>query len=255
MTALQERGVHPPVLVRFPQLIDRQLETLQRAFKTAIETFNYRGAYTSVYPMKVNSRRATVARICEAGRRYGVGLEVGTKAELCIALSMLGESGGPIICNGYKDTDYIELAAAASEAGYNVVVVFERPREYEIIGELRAKGLPCPRPRRAGEAQRQRHGPLGGVVRRPVEVRSHRFGPAGRHPAAEGLQAAGPAPAAALPSGLPDHQYPELQAGAAGSAPFLRRAQGVGGAAGHPWTWAADSASTTTAATARRTPA
>ena len=145
VTLLQQRGVRPPVLVRFPQLIDRQLKTLQRAFKTATETFDYRAAYTSVYPLKVNSRRATVARICETGRRYGVGLEVGTKAELCIALSMLGNSRGPIICNGYKDTAYIELAAAASEAGYNVVVVFERPREYELVSELRAKGLPCPR--------------------------------------------------------------------------------------------------------------
>ena len=144
VTLLQQRGVRPPVLARFPQLIDRQLETLHRAFRTATRTFDYRAAYTSVYPLKVNSRRSTVARICETGRRYGVGLEVGTKAEFCIALSMLGESGGPIICNGYKDTDYIELAAAASEAGYNVVVVLERPREYELIGELQARGLPCP---------------------------------------------------------------------------------------------------------------
>ena len=145
VTRLQRQGVYAPVLVRFPQLIDRQLETLHRAFTTATETFNYRAGYTSVYPLKVNSRKATVERICETGRRHGVGLEVGTKAELCIALSLLGNSGGPIICNGYKDTAYIELAAAASEAGYNVVVVFERPREYELIAELRAKGLPCPR--------------------------------------------------------------------------------------------------------------
>ena len=145
VTRLQRQGVRPPVLVRFPQLIDRQMETLQRAFKTATETFDYRASYTSVYPLKVNSRRATVSRICEAGRPHGVGLEVGTKAELCIALSMLGNSRGPIICNGYKDSAYIELAAAASEAGYNIIVVFERPREYELVSELRAKGLPCPR--------------------------------------------------------------------------------------------------------------
>ncbi len=144
VTLLQQQGIHPPVLVRFPQLIDRQLETLHRAFKTATRTFDYRADYTSVYPLKVNSRRSTVARICETGRKHGVGLEVGTKAELCIALSMLGHGGGPIICNGYKDTDYIELAAVAGEAGYNIVVVFERPREYELISELRAKGLPCP---------------------------------------------------------------------------------------------------------------
>ncbi len=144
VTRLRRQGVRPPVLVRFPQLIDRQMGTLQRAFETAIRTFDYRGSYTSVYPLKVNSRKATVSRICEAGRPHGAGLEVGTKAELCIALSMLGDSGGPIICNGYKDTAYIELAAAASEAGYNVVVVVERPREYELVSELRAKGLPCP---------------------------------------------------------------------------------------------------------------
>ena len=145
VTRLQRRGVRPPVLVRFPQLIDRQMETLQRAFKTATETFDFRGSYTSVYPLKVNSRRATVARICAAGRPHGAGLEVGTKAELCIALSMLRDSTGPIICNGYKDSAYLELAAAAGAAGYNIVVVFERPREYELVAELRAKGLPCPR--------------------------------------------------------------------------------------------------------------
>ncbi len=145
VTRLRRQGVRLPVLVRFPQLIDRQMETLQRAFKTATETFDFRGSFTSVYPLKVNSRKATVARICEAGRPYGAGLEVGTKAELCIALSMLRDSPGPIICNGYKDSAYLELAAAAGAAGYNIVVVFERPREYELIAELRAKGLPCPR--------------------------------------------------------------------------------------------------------------
>ena len=145
VTRLRQQGVRLPVLVRFPQLIDRQMETLQRAFKTATETFDFRGSFTSVYPLKVNSRKATVARICAAGRPYGAGLEVGTKAELCIALSMLRDSTGPIICNGYKDSAYLELAAAAGAAGYNIVVVFERPREYELIAELRAKGLPCPR--------------------------------------------------------------------------------------------------------------
>ena len=145
VTRLRRQGVRLPVLVRFPQLIDRQMETLQRAFKTATETFDFRGSFTSVYPLKVNSRKATVARICAAGQPYGAGLEVGTKAELCIALSMLRDSTGPIICNGYKDSAYLELAAAAGAAGYNIVVVFERPREYELIAELRAKGLPCPR--------------------------------------------------------------------------------------------------------------
>ena len=109
VTRLQRQGVRLPVLVRFPQLIDRQMETLQRAFKTATETFDFRGSFTSVYPLKVNSRKATVARICAAGRPHGAGLEVGTKAELCIALSMLRDSTGPIICNGYKDSAYLEL--------------------------------------------------------------------------------------------------------------------------------------------------
>ena len=145
VTLLQRQDVRPPVLVRFPQLIDRQMDTLHRAFRTARETFDYRASYTCVYPLKVNSRKATVSRICETGRPYGVGLEVGSKAELCIALSMIGDSRAPIICNGYKDRAYVELAAAAGEAGYDTVVVFERPREYELVSELRAKGLRCPR--------------------------------------------------------------------------------------------------------------
>lgn len=141
---LRRQGVPLPVLVRFPQLIDRQMDTLHRAFETATRTFGYRASYTPVYPLKVNSRKATVSRICEAGGPHGVGLEVGTKAELCIALSMLAQSRGPIICNGYKDNAYMELAAAASEAGYNVIVVLERPREYELVSETCARGLPCP---------------------------------------------------------------------------------------------------------------
>jgi len=142
---LRKRSVRPPVLVRFPQLVDLQIERLNSAFDAAIKTFDYRSRYTSVYPLKVNSRRATVSRICQAGRRYGMGLEVGTKAELCIALAMLGKGQGPIICNGYKDFSYIQLAGAAREVGYDVVAVFERPREYEIISELAARGLPCPK--------------------------------------------------------------------------------------------------------------
>jgi len=141
---LREESIRPPVLVRFPQLIDQQITKLNRAFADAIRMFDSASDYTSVYPLKVNSRRATVSRICQAGESYGIGLEVGTKAELCIALSMLGKSRGPIICNGYKDASYIELAGAASAVGYDIVVVFERPQEYEILSELARKGLPCP---------------------------------------------------------------------------------------------------------------
>lgn len=141
---VRKQSVRPPVLVRFPQLIDQQMAKLNSAFAVAIRTFDYRARYTSVYPLKVNSCRATVSRICQAGRTYGAGLEVGTKAELCIALAMLGRGAGPIICNGYKDYSYMELAGAAKEAGYDIVVVFERPQEYEIISELAARGRPCP---------------------------------------------------------------------------------------------------------------
>lgn len=144
LTKLREDSVAPPVLVRFPQLIDHQITKLNRAFADAIRMFHSRSTYTSVYPLKVNGQRTVVSRICQSGRSYGMGLEVGTKPELCIALSLLDRSQGPIICNGYKDASYMELAGAACAVGYDIVVVFERPQEYEILSELAAKGLPCP---------------------------------------------------------------------------------------------------------------
>lgn len=142
--ALPSRSLRLPVLVRFPQIIDAQIDKLHRAFRSAMRTFDYQSSYASVYPLKVNHNPDTVARVYQSGKKYGAGLEVGTKAELCIALSVLDRKQGPIICNGYKDFAYLQLAAAAYEAGCNIVVIIERPREYELIQHVIRQGWPCP---------------------------------------------------------------------------------------------------------------
>ncbi len=144
VSALYKRSVSLPALVRFPQIIDSQIAKLYAAFSGAMRTFDYNSSYTCAYPLKVNPNAATASRICKSGSRYGMGLEVGSKAELCAALSLLQHTQGPVICNGFKDAAYLELASAASTAGYNIIVVMERVREYELICDMFARGLACP---------------------------------------------------------------------------------------------------------------
>lgn len=144
VSALQKQSQSLPVLVRFPQIIDSQIDKLHEAFQSAMRTFNYNSSYTAVYPLKVNHSPATLSRICKTGSKYSLGLEVGTKAELCAALSLLKKGQGPIICNGFKDSAYLELATVAASAGYEVVVLVERVREFELICDSIARGATAP---------------------------------------------------------------------------------------------------------------
>jgi arginine decarboxylase len=144
VSELHKQSMSLPMLVRFPQIIDSQMSKLQDAFRGAMQTFNYNSSYTSVYPLKVNHSPATLSRICRTGSQYGLGLEVGTKAELCAALSLLKKGQGPILCNGFKDVAYLELASTAAAAGYTVVVLLERIREFELICDITARGFTCP---------------------------------------------------------------------------------------------------------------
>ncbi|HEX9878585.1 MAG TPA: biosynthetic arginine decarboxylase [Candidatus Binatia bacterium] len=144
VSTLHKQSKSLPVLVRFPQIIDSQIDKLHESFRSAMRTFNYNSSYTAVYPLKVNHSPSALSRICRTGERYGLGLEVGTKAELCAALSLLKKGQGPVICNGFKDAAYLELASAAAAAGYEVVVLVERVREFEVLCDLIARGSTCP---------------------------------------------------------------------------------------------------------------
>jgi arginine decarboxylase len=126
---MRERGLQMPTLLRVENLLDAQIARLNDGFARAIETLGYRGGYRGVFPIKVNQQRQVIEEVADFGARYGHGLEAGSKAELIVALSMLGNREGMIICNGYKDREFVELGLLAQKIGYNCVFVIETPTE------------------------------------------------------------------------------------------------------------------------------
>lgn len=130
---VQERGIAPPLLLRFPGVLQTRLDRIHKAFADAIAEYEYDGRFQGVYPIKVNQDRYLVEHIVRAGKAYDFGLEVGSKPELMAAMAMLDNPQALIICNGYKDSEYVELALRASMLGNRVILVVERPEEVSII--------------------------------------------------------------------------------------------------------------------------
>ncbi|MBX7169371.1 MAG: biosynthetic arginine decarboxylase [Pyrinomonadaceae bacterium] len=128
---LKKRGIHAPVLLRFPQLLVGQIRKLHKAFKNSIKEFDYKGNHMCVYPMKVNQNRAVVEEYLKEGSRYDFGLEAGSKAELYAALAMDQADDSLLVLNGFKDEEFIRLAFAGAMAGKNVVIVIEKLSELE----------------------------------------------------------------------------------------------------------------------------
>src|SRR5712664_4855683 len=104
------RGLKFPLLIRFQDILRHRVDSINLAFRNSIKEFNYQGQYRGVFPIKVNQLREVVEEILEAGRQYNFGLEVGSKPELFAGLALLNQNGGMIICNGYKDADFIKTA-------------------------------------------------------------------------------------------------------------------------------------------------
>lgn len=133
LTTLVDRlaasGLSLPVLVRFPDILTDRLEALQAAFAEAAAQHDYVGGYTAVYPIKVNQQYAVVEQLT---RSPGVGLEAGSKAELLAVLSVAPD-GATIICNGYKDADYIRWALIGQQLGHRVFIVVEKPSELPLV--------------------------------------------------------------------------------------------------------------------------
>lgn len=136
---MQERDLQMPVLLRIENILDAQIYRLNNAFKDAIEKLDYQAPYRGVYPIKVNQQAQVVEEIAEFGARFDHGLEVGSKPEMIAALSTL-QSGSLIICNGYKDTEFVELGLHAVKLGFDCFFVIETPAELPIIIE-RSKAL------------------------------------------------------------------------------------------------------------------
>ncbi|MFO7566831.1 MAG: biosynthetic arginine decarboxylase [Enhygromyxa sp.] len=126
---LRERGVHTPVVVRFPSMIVASMQRLHDAFATAAKELEFEGRHVGMYPLKVNQRRSVVETVTAAREQCGYGLEAGSKPELLLAMAQPVYAGAPLICNGYKDREFIRLAYHAAELGHEVVVVLESLRE------------------------------------------------------------------------------------------------------------------------------
>ena len=133
----RSEGLRLPLLVRFPDILADRLARLQGAFAKAIGEWNYAGGYTAIYPIKVNQQHGVVAELVAAGE-HGFGLEAGSKPELMAVLAM-ARPGSIVICNGYKDREYIRLALIGRKLGLRVHIVIEKPSELEhVIAEAKA---------------------------------------------------------------------------------------------------------------------
>lgn len=132
---IEERGFDMPVLLRFENILDNQISVLNEAFSKTIKELDYKGCYRGVYPVKVNQQQQVIHEIAKFGGKYHHGFEVGSKPELIAALSEMVDREANIICNGYKDSEFIDLGLLASKLGYQVFFVIEMPGEAETIIE------------------------------------------------------------------------------------------------------------------------
>lgn len=140
IAGLRERGYDMPVLLRVENILSSRIADLHESFRKAIVNLGYKGEYRGVFPIKVNQQQQVVEKIAQFGAGYHHGLEVGSKAELIAAVSLMHDREACIICNGYKDEEFIDLALQALRLGFNVFLVLEMPGELDMLLE-RAKAL------------------------------------------------------------------------------------------------------------------
>jgi arginine decarboxylase len=130
---LRERDIQLPMLVRFTDILKHRVSRLHDAFENSIRENEYRGDYRCVYPIKVNQQRHVVEEIKEFGKPFGFGLEAGSKPELLAVLALVEDDNTPIICNGFKDDEFIEAVILATKIGKNIIPVVEKFSELELI--------------------------------------------------------------------------------------------------------------------------
>ena len=127
------RGLKFPLLIRFQDILRHRVEAINKAFRNAITEFNFSGQYRGVFPIKVNQLREVVEEILDAGKPFNFGLEVGSKPELFAGLAMQNQPGSLIICNGYKDAQFIRMALMGIKLGKQVIMVVEKLEELKQI--------------------------------------------------------------------------------------------------------------------------
>lgn len=133
---LSLRDVSVPVLLRFPDILDDRIEKISDCFSKAAKEYDYTGTYYSVYPIKVNQQRPVVEELVRHGKRFNIGLEAGSKPELHAVLAIMDNSEALIICNGYKDEEFIELGLLAQKMGKRIFLVVEKLNELRLINEV-----------------------------------------------------------------------------------------------------------------------
>jgi arginine decarboxylase len=130
---LMDRGMRVPIMIRFPDILKHRVDQINECFSRASQEHNYRGRYRGVYPIKVNQQRHLVEELLKHGRTYSLGLEAGSKPELLVVLSMLEDPEALIVCNGFKDSEYIETALMAQKLGKYPLIVVDRFEEINLI--------------------------------------------------------------------------------------------------------------------------
>ncbi len=139
---LIKRKIKPPILLRFMDVLQGRIASINRVFKNAIQENDYPAKYQTFYPIKVNQQRQVVEAIAAYGKRYNIGLEVGSKPELVAGISISSGNNLPIICNGYKDAEYIETVLYATKIGFDITLVVEKLFELEkIIALVKKTGI------------------------------------------------------------------------------------------------------------------
>ena len=136
MDELQIRDITAPVLLRFPDILDNRIEKISRCFKQAAQEYDYQAQNFIIYPIKVNQMRQVVDEIVSHGKKFNIGLEAGSKPELHAVLALNIDERSVIVCNGYKDEDYIELALLAQKMGRRISIVAEKLNERPLIADL-----------------------------------------------------------------------------------------------------------------------
>ncbi len=130
---LLERGIRVPIMVRFPDIIKSRVELMHACFQKAFQDHGYKGQYQGVYPIKVNQQRHLVEELVYYGRNLRLGLECGSKPELLVVLALMNNKDAVVVCNGFKDSEYIETALLAQKLGRHTIIVMDRKDELPLI--------------------------------------------------------------------------------------------------------------------------
>src|SRR5207244_7384516 len=130
---LQARGIQLPILLRFTDILRHRVGEIYEAFRSAIQEYGYQGNYCCVYPIKVNQQRHVVEEFLDFGKPFHFGLEAGSKPELLAVLALTNGLDTPIICNGFKDEEFIQMTMLARKIGKQAIPVVEKFTELEAL--------------------------------------------------------------------------------------------------------------------------